>query len=98
MKQSILLFCLTPLLQAAIREGRWKYLSAGKCGEFLFDLESDTNEKRNLIAEHPERAAALKKELQTWANRFSPPGIPTGPNDPQEGPWCQFYFATPRNP
>lgn len=80
--------------QAAILEGRWKYLSAGKCGEFLFDLQSDANEKRNLISQYPERAESLKAKLETWTNHFSPPGIPKGPNNPQEGPWYQHYFNT----
>jgi len=80
--------------QAAIREGRWKYLSVGKIGEFLFDLESKENEGRNLISENKERADALRSKLGKWTNQFQPPGIPDYPKNPQEGPWYRFYFKT----
>ncbi len=84
--------------QAAIREGRWKYLNAVGIGEFLFDLDSDTHEQRNLIADHRERAAALRARLQKWTEELQPPGIPIAPANAQEGPWYQHYFNTPARP
>lgn len=81
--------------QAAIREGRWKYLSAGKGGDFLFDLESDGNEHRNLIADHPELVGSLRAKLEQWTKQFQPPGIPEKPRNDQEGPWYHFYFDLP---
>lgn len=78
--------------QAAIREGRWKYLSGGSQGEFLFDLESDAHEKTNLIAEHRDQAAALRTKLETWTTQFKPAGIPSKPDNPQEAKWYQHYF------
>ncbi len=81
--------------QAAIREGRWKYLSAGGTG-FLFDLESDAHESRNLITEHPERAAELRVRLSVWTAQFKPSGIPNKVRNDQESKWYQHYFGTPK--
>lgn len=81
--------------QTAIREGRWKYLSVGNSMEFLFDLESDANERRNLIAQNKEKAAVLRSKLGKWADQFQPPGIPDKPANAQEGPWYRFYFNLP---
>jgi arylsulfatase A-like enzyme len=83
--------------QAAIREGRWKYLSAGKSGGFLFDLESDEHEHRNLIAENPEKAGAMRANLEKWTRQFPPPGIPDHERNNQEEPWYRFYFDKPAN-
>jgi arylsulfatase A-like enzyme len=83
--------------QAAIREGRWKYLSAGNGphAEFLFDVTSDEHERKNRFAEQPGRAAALRSKLAAWARQFKPPGIPDKPQNGQETAWYRFYF--PRN-
>jgi arylsulfatase A-like enzyme len=81
--------------QAAIREGRWKYLSAGGTG-FLFDLEADAHERKNLIADHPERAAALRNKLAEWTAQFKPPGIPDRPRNDQESAWYHHYFSAPK--
>jgi len=83
--------------QAAVREGRWKYLSAAGIGEFLFDLESDAHEQRNLIADHRDRATALRAKLGKWAAHLQPPGIPAPAEARKlrEGPWYRFYFNTP---
>jgi arylsulfatase A-like enzyme len=78
--------------QAAIRQGRWKYLSTGSHGEYLFDLESDAHETRNLIADHREQAAALRMKLEKWTSQFQPPGIPRKSDNPQEDKWYQHYF------
>jgi arylsulfatase A-like enzyme len=79
--------------QAAIREGRWKYLSAGGTG-FLFDLEGDAHETKNLISDQPERAASLRAKLEQWTAQFKPAGIPEKPRNDQESAWYQHYFAT----
>ena len=52
--------------QAAVREGKWKYLRAGSEREYLFDLESPSGERKNLITEEPARAATLKARLAAW--------------------------------
>ncbi len=76
--------------QSAIREGRWKYLCVGG-SEYLFDLESEFHESRNLIDEDPARAAALRAKLAKWAAQFEPPGIPTTPVNEQEAAWFRHY-------
>ena len=35
-------------------------------GEFLYDLSKDAGEHNNMIEQHPEVAAQLKKQLDTW--------------------------------
>jgi arylsulfatase A-like enzyme len=79
--------------QVAIREGRWKYLKAG-AAEFLFDLQSDAQETRNLLADHPEVAAQLKPKLAAWAQELAPPGVSPKPFNSQEKAWYDFYFHT----
>ena len=59
--------------QAAVRAGDWKYLR-GDDRAYLFDLSSDQHEKRNLIGEHPERAARLRKALDAWSRELPDPG------------------------
>lgn len=78
--------------QAAIREGRWKYLSGGAGSEYLFDLGSDAHETKNLLAAEPARAAALRAKLTAWTNQFAPPGIPAKPQNSQEAGWYKHYF------
>jgi len=60
--------------QSAIRKGQWKYL---RCDdrEYLFDMENDFEESRNLIQAHPEKAQQLLAELEGWAGTLQPPGI-----------------------
>ena len=60
--------------QATIRAGDWKYLQA-EDRAYLFDLSSEQHEKQNLIAEHPEKAAKLKKKLAAWSQQLLDPGL-----------------------
>jgi uncharacterized sulfatase len=62
--------------QSAVREGKWKYLRGGP-RQYLFDLESDREEKHNLLAEHPEIAERLEAKLTAWSADLQPPGIET---------------------
>ena len=62
------------LNQSAIRQGDWKFLR-GANREYLFNLKADVGETNNLIAEHPEKADALKGELAAWAAGLIPPGL-----------------------
>ena len=64
------------IAQAAVREGRWKYLRGGS-REYLFDLSTDKEERRNLLLKHPDTAAALSKKLTAWASEMQPPGLET---------------------
>jgi arylsulfatase A-like enzyme len=58
-------------LQRAVRRGRWKYLrdggtTTGGGYEFLFDLETDAGERRDLAATHDTMLRELRKLLATW--------------------------------
>ena len=77
--------------QAAIRRGKWKYIAVGAGQKYLFDLESDQHEHRNLIADHPELTQSLHAELLKWSNGLVPPGLPNGQKQREQG-WYQFYF------
>ncbi len=77
--------------QAAIRRGKWKYLFVGAGRSFLFDLESDQHEKQNLIAQFPEIADSLEKELTQWTHEMDPPGMPDGKMQREQG-WYNYYF------
>lgn len=80
--------------QAAIRDGKWKYIKAGP-SEFLFDLESDGQEIRNLLPDHAELAGQLRSKLTAWTRELTPAGIPATPFNSQEEKWYEFYFHTP---
>ena len=64
--------------QSAIREGRWKLLIGG-ARSYLFDLEADPGERRNLIAEQPELAKRLRARLEAWSAELQPPGLASQP-------------------
>ncbi len=51
--------------QKASREGKWKYLQDDS-GEYLFDLEKDPAEKKDLKAEFPEIFQKLKTQYAAW--------------------------------
>ena len=58
-------------LQRAVRRGRWKYLRdagtrTGGGYEFLFDLESDVGERRDLAAAYPTMLPEFRKLLIAW--------------------------------
>lgn len=60
--------------QSTIRKGKWKYLrGAGR--EYLFDLEADKEESKNLLSANPEIAKTLRFELTTWVGELTPPGF-----------------------
>jgi uncharacterized sulfatase len=54
--------------QSAIRKGQWKFISAYD-REYLYDLEADIGEKKNLLQTHPEIASELKHRLSTWVEK-----------------------------
>jgi uncharacterized sulfatase len=60
--------------QAAVRQGKWKYIQGGS-RRYLFDLDTDIGETRNVIAAHPAIAERLARRLQAWAQGLNPPGL-----------------------
>ena len=53
---------------------KWKYLAGGG-REYLFDLDSDAEEKNNLLKQNPELAQRLRAELAEWSETLDPPGL-----------------------
>lgn len=53
------------LKQKAVREGKWKYLQDDS-GEYLFNLEQDPTEKKNLKSERPDIFQKLKAQFAAW--------------------------------
>jgi arylsulfatase A len=60
----------------ALRHGDWKYVAPAKPGwppkrdpiaKSLYNLKDDPSETRNIIADHPERAAEMARKLDEWA-------------------------------
>lgn len=80
--------------QAAIRSGDWKLIRLGNGRELLFDLHTDREETKDLIAQHPGVASALKTKLDAWTNQLQPTGLPTNPLNGQEVQWYRHYFPT----
>jgi uncharacterized sulfatase len=77
--------------QSAIREGDWKLLRGGD-REYLYDLNTDLEEKHNLAAKRPEIADRLRKRLGDWAETLSPPGLATGPLNAAATSYFDFYL------
>ena len=50
----------------AVRDGKWKYIDKPDGTQYLHDLSADVGETKNLASQQPDRAAMLKKLLDTW--------------------------------
>jgi len=60
--------------QLAVRKGAWKLVRLKANEPFrLHDLDADPAEKRDLLAEQPDRAGRLRDELMTWDRTLAPP-------------------------
>ena len=77
--------------QTAIREGQWKLLRGGDRA-YLFDLNSDPEEKKNLLQKHPEIAARLTEKLTTWTSELKPPGLETKAMSSAATQYFDFYL------
>ncbi len=75
------------IAQSAVREGKWKYLRGGS-REYLFDLDADCGEHRNVLREHPEIAKRMHSMVTAWAGDLTPPGIQTKKMSPT---WERYY-------
>ena len=57
----------------AIREGQWKLLcDYDGSRPLLYDLNADPGEENNLADKHPERVAAMSKQVTEWYQRVTP--------------------------
>lgn len=63
----------------AVRLGDWKLIVAGD-HEFLFDLNSDVGETKNLAQQEPEVLKRLERALNDWQSQMKPPAWPSKPN------------------
>ena len=79
--------------QAAVRNGKWKYIHAGNEANYLFDVTSDEHEKHNLIIGHPEIARDLAAKLSDWTSRLAPPGDPDHLLNDEEKRWYRHYLG-----
>jgi len=55
--------------QKAIREGQWKYVEDGNT-QFLFDMNVDVGERRNLFYQQPEVVNRLRGDLASWIDHL----------------------------
>ncbi len=79
------------IAQSAVREGQWKLLVGGK-RQYLFDIQSDPQEKHNLLERHPQVAQRLRARLETWAGELQPPGLATKSMAPVWEAYYDFYL------
>ncbi|MFW6370811.1 MAG: sulfatase-like hydrolase/transferase [Bacteroidota bacterium] len=56
--------------QWAVRNGDWKYLNI-KNKEYLFNLEKDISESKDVKNEFPEKFQSLKQELKNWETEMN---------------------------
>ena len=75
------------IAQSAVREGRWKYLRGG-AREYLYDVDADREEKRDLLAQHPDIAKRLRTRLEAWSRELQPPGLET---KAMSGVWESYF-------
>ncbi|HWA98298.1 MAG TPA: sulfatase-like hydrolase/transferase [Pirellulales bacterium] len=52
--------------QKAVRHGAWKYVIDGGYLEFLYDLDSDVSERRNMGIHQPQVLRDLRSRLAAW--------------------------------
>lgn len=69
--------CWRWIAQTAIRRDSWKYIHC-EDREYLFNLEEDIAEKRNVISLFPKIADKLKNQLKIWAKDLKTPGLKNG--------------------
>lgn len=58
---------------AAVRQGKWKLLMAGADTTWLYDIEADPAESKNLAVDHPNVVDRLRKAHVVWSKDKAPP-------------------------
>jgi hypothetical protein len=51
-------------VKLSVRDGDWKYIFASESPAELYDLAADPGERDDVLAEHPERAEAMRAQLE----------------------------------
>lgn len=82
--------------QAAIRKGKWKYLTADN-RHYLFDMDNDFEEKNNLFTTHPELARRMRDELEQWTQTVNPPGLDAFPMSNATVQYFNWYLDGKRD-
>ena len=62
-----------------MRAGNWKLIIAGD-HKFLFNIDGDIGEAKNLAEQEPEVVRRLEQALRQWRNQMKPPAWPSKPN------------------
>jgi len=55
----------------AVRSGKWKLRIAGRSAPALYDLEQDISERRNVLKDHPDVAARLRKCVEDFQKELA---------------------------
>ena len=63
----------------AVRQGKWKLVKSYE-NTWLFDLQSDMGESKNLAKSKPEIVMQLEQAYQEWRSQMSKPAWPSKPN------------------
>ena len=79
----------------AVRKGRWKLIQAGD-HVWLFDLNSDPEEVRNLAEEHSDVVRELQQAFDSWQQEMREPGWPSKFGEEQrrdliDGVWYEVH-------
>ncbi len=83
--------CWRWVAQATIRKGNWKYLRGGD-RDYLFNLENDIEEKKDVLSQYPEKAAQLKVDLEEWCQTLSPAGLKKSEMSRSADSYFDFYL------
>lgn len=59
---------------------------------YLYNLQSDIEEKHNLALKHPEIAERLRTRLRTWTAELNPPGLALAPMAPTWNDYFDHYL------
>ncbi len=73
---------------AAVRDGRWKYITQSPLFPgLLFDIEADPGERKDLASRYPEILRRLKAKHDAWKNEVKPaPPETAAPAPPAQAP------------
>lgn len=82
------------IAQCSVRNTQFHLVNATSKGEKweLFDVTHDPGESKNVIAEHPEVAAHLKRELDQWWNEILPELVNEDAIGPKVNPFKELYW------